>query len=55
MTAAVTNKMKKDKQRLSRLREVGERRSGGALEGDTKCRRKYVAGALECETDEQIA
>ncbi len=26
----------------------------GAPEGDIECLRKYLAGALECETDEQI-
>ena len=36
--------------------KVRERRLRQAMrERDIKCRRKYVAGALECETDEQIA
>ena len=55
MTVVVTNKMKTGQTASLGTPQVGERRCGGRPEGDSKCRRKYVAGALECETDEQIA
>ena len=56
MTEVVNNTMKKDKQRLWELRKVGERHSGGRPASETSnVGGSYVAGALECETDKQIA